>query len=258
MIVLERSFKLKPSNPNAAQLVYERASFICKAGAERVSQSTGIRASSTGRANCPFYLRIGLNRNKIEIKDLKALHENHRCDEKTFSHYPENTRLTPEERKMATDMIECGASKQKLKKHIMQRSIEFEKFAQFVNSKNQIDMNDTNELKSLLMEMEKVPDAKIEISKDDEDNLIGIFFQDSRMAGLFDKYPELLIFDATYRLNNRRMPLFVMLVVDGNGESEIACLWVIRSELRAAASTMLDAFKKFSPKWEKIDVGMKV
>lgn len=74
------------------------------------------------------------------------------------------------------------------------------------------------------------------------------------MAALFDKFPEVIIYDATYRLNDRRMPLFVMLVVDGAGESEVATLWIIKSESKVCAETMLDFFKECNRNWTKIKV----
>ena len=40
-------------------------------------------------------------------------------------------------------------------------------------------------------------------------------------------YPEVLFIDATYKLNDLRMPLYVLMAIDGNGESEIVCLWIV-------------------------------
>ena len=34
----------------------------------------------------------------------------------------------------------------------------------------------------------------------------------------------------TYKLNDLRMPLYVLMAIDGNGESEIVCLWIVQSE----------------------------
>ena len=39
-------------------------------------------------------------------------------------------------------------------------------------------------------------------------------------------FPELLLVDATYKLNNLRMPLYLMMCVDGNGNSEIISLFL--------------------------------
>ena len=66
----------------------------------------------------------------------------------------------------------------------------------------------------------------------DEDNnmLKAIYFQTSEMRSVFASYPELLLIDATYKLNNLNMPLYVLMSVDGNGESEIACLWLTQFE----------------------------
>ena len=44
------------------------------------------------------------------------------------------------------------------------------------------------------------------------------------MAGMFHAYPELLLIDATYKLNDLQMPLYVLMIVNGNGESEIIAL----------------------------------
>jgi len=59
------------------------------------------------------------------------------------------------------------------------------------------------------------------ILTDDSGLVTGIFFQDSPMKRFFDKYPELLLLVATYKLTNTHMPLHVMLCVGPNGESEI-------------------------------------
>lgn len=62
----------------------------------------------------------------------------------------------------------------------------------------------------------------VEVYVDEEKHFKGLFYQDDEMRRMFESFPEILLADATYKLNNLRIPLFVMLVVDGNGESEIA------------------------------------
>ena len=66
--------------------------------------------------------------------------------------------------------------------------------------------------------------AVVEVSKNDNDVLTSIFFQTQSWINTYAKYPELILIDATYKLNNLHMPLHIMLVVDGNGESEIIAL----------------------------------
>jgi zinc finger SWIM domain-containing protein 3 len=57
-----------------------------------------------------------------------------------------------------------------------------------------------------------------------------IYFQTEEMRKTFAAFPELLFIDATYKLNDLRMPVYVMLVEDGNGESEIVCIWIVNQE----------------------------
>ena len=71
-----------------------------------------------------------------------------------------------------------------------------------------------------------------------------------------DTFPELLLIDATYKLNDLRMPLYVLLVVDGNGESEVAALFFVQDEERDTIREMIVCFKQHNPKWEKIEVIM--
>ena len=85
-----------------------------------------------------------------------------------------------------------------------------------------------------------------------KDNVVdGIFYQDREMKCMFDKFPELLFIDATYKLNNLRMPLYVYLVEDGNGESEIVALFMVTSENADSIKKMAMIFKKHNSNWKK-------
>ena len=64
------------------------------------------------------------------------------------------------------------------------------------------------------------------------------------MQEMFSNFPELLLIDATYKLNDVRMPLYIMMVVDGNGESEIVALWIFASEDRISIKNMVRIFKR--------------
>lgn len=72
------------------------------------------------------------------------------------------------------------------------------------------------------------------------------------MQEVFEKFPELVIFDATYKLNNYKLPLFVLLAVDGNGESEVIAFFIIQSESKMCVGAMLDFFKENNKAWEKV------
>ena len=48
--------------------------------------------------------------------------------------------------------------------------------------------------------------------------------------------------DATYQLNEYRYPVFVMLVEDGFGESEVVCFFFVVDESKDTLLSMLNVF----------------
>ena len=72
------------------------------------------------------------------------------------------------------------------------------------------------------------------------------------MKAKFSSFPELLLIDATYKLNNLQMPVFLQLVIDGNGESEVISVFLITSEDGETISGLLDIFKRHNPAWNEI------
>ena len=84
----------------------------------------------------------------------------------------------------------------------------------------------------------------------DEDSVLkAIFFQTNEMKQVFESYPELLFIDATYKLNDLQMPLYVLMVVDGNGESEVICLWLTQIEDKETITELVKEFKKQNVRW---------
>lgn len=74
------------------------------------------------------------------------------------------------------------------------------------------------------------------------------------MAKIFKKYPELMLYDATYKMNNLEMPLITQMCVDGSGETEICSIYFARSESFIAVGSMVDAFQSLNEEWMKTKV----
>ena len=84
----------------------------------------------------------------------------------------------------------------------------------------------------------------MEILQDKSSVLQGIYFQTKAMQDMYSRFPELLLIDATYKLNDLRMPLYILMIVDGNGESEVAALWLLSSEDKHTIQQMVTIFKR--------------
>ena len=50
------------------------------------------------------------------------------------------------------------------------------------------------------------------------------------MKNTFKRYPAVIQFDAAHKTNNLQMPLYVMLAIDGNGESQVVCAFLVYDE----------------------------
>ena len=72
--------------------------------------------------------------------------------------------------------------------------------------------------------------AVIEVTMEGDNVLSEIYFQDTYMVENYKRFPKMLFIDATLKLNELRMPLYVLLVEDGNGESQIVSLWLVANE----------------------------
>ena len=92
----------------------------------------------------------------------------------------------------------------------------------------------------------------LEITTGDDGTVDIIFFQDQEMKLFFESYPELMLLDATYKLTNVRMTLYVMLCVGPNGESEIVAVFFTPFEDCRTLSAALELFKARNPNWCKV------
>lgn len=96
--------------------------------------------------------------------------------------------------------------------------------------------------------------AAVKIMNSETDELEAVYFQDNRMKKYYATFPDLLMFDGTYSLNDRRMPLIILLVIDGNGESQIAGFFIVKSENIRVLNFLFDEFKKENPNHEQTEV----
>ncbi|KAK7884555.1 hypothetical protein WMY93_027678 [Mugilogobius chulae] len=85
---------------------------------------------------------------------------------------------------------------------------------------------DSGNLEEILAKIKDTGNTTIRVIEKDG-ILEGIYYQDEIMHQKFTSFPELLLVDATYKLNDLHMPVYLQLVVDGNGESEIVAVFVV-------------------------------
>lgn len=109
---------------------------------------------------------------------MNLVHENHRSDKQTYNHYPENLRLKPEQKKDVSKMVALGTNKYRIKADLLANGTEVMlKYLHNIQTEQHQSFkqpDEANELKQLLEELTKIPNSKIRVFTNEEDELIGI------------------------------------------------------------------------------------
>ena len=76
------------------------------------------------------------------------------------------------------------------------------------------------------------------------------------MKDVFHAYPDLLCLDATYKLLELGLLVYLMLCNDSNGQREIVAVCLLVTEDGDSMTWMMEAFKKHNVDWEGVRVVM--
>lgn len=252
---LKVSQKNKISAAEVAKFKYRALYYKCKYnGARAVKKGQSVRQSFSYKDGCgaSFTVNYKPKMGEFVIADLCAEH-NHDRSATIFDGLPKQRQLSSSEKTFVENIVKLKPNIRLLQKQVKEKTGKTLLMKDFHNLKQRTNSSDQNELQAIFDEVKMRNDVVTELLVT-ENELQGIYIQDSRMKRYFDTYPDILLMDATYKLNDRRMPLFFMLVIDGNGESHIAAMFVIKSENYDIVSKMFTTFKKHNPKHGSIKV----
>ena len=73
---------------------------------------------------------------------------------------------------------------------------------------------------------------------------------------MYEKFPEMLLVDATYKLIDLRILVYLLLMIDGDELSEIAALIILADDTKPAIESVVNIFKNYNHSWEKTAVTM--
>lgn len=92
-------------------------------------------------------------------------------------------------------------------------------------------------------------DVTVEIIEDDKGSMKGIFWQDSVMRTRFDTFPELLIVGSVGDLNRLKTSVVFQVIVDGNGETEVASVFLTSSDDLDTFTSLVNMFRNHNTAW---------
>ena len=114
--------------------------------------------------------------------------------------------------------------------------------------------HNSNEVDAVVTFLKKYSNSTVEVTVDKSNEFKCLFFQHEKMKTVFAMFPELLMVDATYKLLDLKMPVYVLLAVNGHGLSEIVGLFIVADETEITIESAVECFKKHNSAWEKTKV----
>ncbi|XP_078693414.1 uncharacterized protein LOC144923086 [Branchiostoma floridae x Branchiostoma belcheri] len=233
-----RRAKIKSFNP---KLKYSEITFACVHGGRKYkSHSLGARPNQkTFLMDCPVSLkfRVSPDGQTLIVKSFHEQH-NHSVSQASFMSLPQR-----------------GRNKFKPSVPVLLNNFETrycEEPAQATKPTPPVD------IEKLVETMNKIPGATIKTSSLGHNGthsicMVSIFFQTPHMRDLFHAFPEVLLIDATMKHNETSIPLYLLMILDSNGEVHIAGLFLALSELGATMLHLISSFKASNPNHTKIE-----
>jgi len=166
---------------------------------------------------------------------------NHTIVPEAFRHAAANRALDADSRATAALMLDLGANATKVRHHLMitTQKVVTQHDVQNIRTTAKVKASDTDAVHRVVEMLNQTDNAVVRIVANEDDGTVqSVFYQTAFMRRMFEAYPETVVFDATYKVNNRNMPLFLPLVVDSAGYSQVAAVILTvdeRSETLAAA-----------------------
>uniref|UniRef100_A0A8W8MAF0 SWIM-type domain-containing protein n=1 Tax=Magallana gigas TaxID=29159 RepID=A0A8W8MAF0_MAGGI len=236
--------------------------YRCKHGGAPRQTGRGLRPNqSSFKQDCQarLFLTVNKEKTKLVVQTLVTAH-NHETSNNAFKHYPEQRRLSEAKKKEVETMLELGVKVKYLKEHIeaQQRQVITLKDLHNVHQKAKRERNgDKTEEELLMDELKKLceddPEAVISVQANNEGVLEFLLLVTGDMKQTFAMFPEVLMIDSTYCTNRLRMPLFSLLVEDGNGTGQTVGYAFITHETEHTLSAVMTEISRIH-KLEKVKV----
>ena len=242
-------------------LEYKRIAYICKhGGIYKPNKTTCERPNqSTNKKSCPFKVRFQASKDGQTLECVKIVTEhNHEISEEAFKYDYSQRKLESVDTADIAELLKLAPNRKLVKKHYEEKTGKclVMKDIHNIASRSQ-NIGRTSEKDVIDFDnwvKENYPALELEYVVDDEKTLKGLFVQDPQMKSSFEKYPEVVCFDATYKTNDIDMPFYAILAIDGNGASQIVCGFLVSDEGEDSIRQMIKIFKKRNSKWNEIKV----
>ena len=197
------------------------------------------------KRDCPAVIRIGVDDSgeNLVVRTVLSDH-NHEIIPAAFQHSRQQRRLDTEARQEAAHLLQLDANTYKVCEYPAEKTgkVVTSDDVQNIRTATRERNKTGNPVDKVLQLLRDIPGADVGIGHDNEGNIAWLSFQSQEMKRNFELFGDVLIFDATYKLNNRSMPLYLPLVVDSDGNSRIVAMILSANEEATTVSNFLEKF----------------
>ena len=190
-----------------------------------------------------------------------CLEHNHRIGPSLSEHYPSNRKLSKEESVAVNELLSLQPKTKYVKEMIASKYGKFVTLKDIHNLKTRMKNKSRGGRKDeqlLLEELEnslkKDPSSCGGIVVNENDTLEVLFYQSGLMKHLFQKFPEILLVDATYNVNGVGMPLYCLMIEDGFGHGRVVQYAATAEEDVLHIRKIMQTFKEENPAWTSVHV----
>ena len=256
----------KSFNPD---IVFAEINFVCKHGCSYKPRNNKDERKNTRteKMECPFVLKFKAT---SDGQGLAVVHlnndHNHEVSQIEFQFAPKQRIVDKTAQKDIADMVALNANRKKIQqmysektgKAILMKDIH--NIATRAKQQKKVDSGTTtcsspDRVKNLSEWIKsQFPALHTTFVQDEEGVVLGIFMQDNEMCSAFDRFPEVLLIDATHKTNDQGMPLYTIINIDGNGESQVVAAFLVQTESEPTLRSMTKVFKEQNSKWEDVKV----
>ncbi|XP_043270291.1 uncharacterized protein [Venturia canescens] len=231
-----------------ADLKYYYLKYSCIHGGKKFkSVATGIRLSSTFQKKCEamFSFTCSSDGKYLQLTKLIETH-NHICSEKLYNFLPQVRAMTTHEKFQVKELLNLGANKKIVKQKLAK---DFGKQILLKDLSNvMLRQEGQNNLKNVLEKLQKDFGAECRVFEEGGE-MKGLFFVTPEMKRSMAAYFEFLGIDATFKLLDIRAPVYLMIVEDSEGSTEIVAVRILINEDAESMRWLLQTFKTIHPSW---------
>ena len=152
------------------------------------------------RQSCPFqiYVSASADGNALEVTRMNLSH-NHEVSKELYQSLPRQRSLPFELLEEVKSAIKLKANNKLLRQKIEQETGKMVTLKDLSNIKCKSKLSlHTNDIESIAEFLQKQGTSTVDVMVDNENNFKALLYQDLYMKNMFDKYPEMILLDATY------------------------------------------------------------